>query len=43
MAPPPELQSEASVVAYVLHNIGAIGYVSAGSKTGVEDPRRAQR
>jgi ABC-type phosphate transport system substrate-binding protein len=27
--PPPELDSEAAVIAYVIRNIGAIGYVSA--------------
>lgn len=32
--PPPELQSDAAVVVYVLRNEGAIGYVSASTPTG---------
>jgi ABC-type phosphate transport system substrate-binding protein len=32
--PPPELDSTASVVAFVLANPGAIGYVPAGTDTG---------
>lgn len=32
--PPPELASDAKVVAYVLANPGAIGYVSADAATG---------
>jgi ABC-type phosphate transport system substrate-binding protein len=32
--PPPELDSDAAVVAYVSHTKGAIGYVSPGAETG---------
>jgi hypothetical protein len=32
--PPPELDSDAAVVAYVLRSPGAIGYVSAGAAVG---------
>ena len=32
--PPPELASDAKVIAYVLANPGAIGYVSADANTG---------
>jgi hypothetical protein len=36
-SPPPELDTEAAVVAYVLANRGAVGYLSPGS-----DPGRAR-
>jgi hypothetical protein len=32
--PPPELESDAAVIAYVLRTEGAIGYVSSGAATG---------
>jgi len=32
--PPPELDAEEEVVAYVLRNPGAIGYVSSGTRIG---------
>lgn len=32
--PPPELDSDAAVIDYVLHNNGAVGYVSEGSNPG---------
>jgi hypothetical protein len=36
--PPPELETEDAVVTYVAHNVGAVGYVSGGTKlTGVRE------
>ncbi|MEO8905046.1 MAG: hypothetical protein ABI488_21535 [Polyangiaceae bacterium] len=36
--PPPELESDESVVAYVVHHRGAVGYVSGSAKLGNAKP-----